>query len=342
MSRLFPTSASLQKEYVKKRQRALYTPNPARTNRVKAKVEALMLRRGYQGDWRDIYDQIHLKLQLSDLTINFDAGSWFMQDNTYKTYAQMYQRGVGADGKMVLQNGDNDNNAVTRALADDLVTLPYEWASAHPFTQRRRLYDALSVTGVGPNIPTAILGQPDSAANFAPKLKVAGAGYATKNKDFKPKAKQVFAALNYGQRPHGSNVFYGHSHLVLNPQLKLNAIYYPQDTFNVAAQGQGTKTQAAYHTLGDLMEYAKNDLMDALGKSCIEGLPLSDTIQPGLLVEAHLFTTIKVNRDVQEMVLSKTPKPGGALGDWTPHWNTIVANARAWSTRNNVALNVLG
>src|SRR5262245_4389419 len=219
-----------------------------------------------------------------------------MQDNNYPTYAQMYQRAVGANGKMVLQNEANGNDAIPRAVADDLVTLPEEWANAHPFTPRKRLYDALNATGAAKvGLPTGMLTQ--AGLTQAPKCNGSDEhGYTTKNKDFKPKAKQVFAALNYGRRPHGSNRYYGWSHLVLKPNLKINALYYPQDTFMVANSGHGTRSQAGYYTLGDLMEYAHNGLMDDLWRSCIQGQDLPDTTETVLMIEAHLFTTIKVNR----------------------------------------------
>lgn len=45
------------------------------------------------------------------------------------------------------------------------------------------------------------------------------------NPYFNPWSKQIFAALNYGRRPHGATVTYGRSYLVLNLKFKTNAIY---------------------------------------------------------------------------------------------------------------------
>ena len=86
------------------------------------------------------------------------------------------------------------------------------------------------------------------------------------------------------------------------------------------------------------MGRASNPLMNVLWKSCIEDVPIPNTSQGLELLEAHLFTTVQVNRDVQEMVLSKKLKLGPNGEDRTPHWNTILANARAWCRRNNVTL----
>jgi len=340
LSKLRPTTSSIQKEYVEKRQRVIYANDPKKTEAVKVAIEKLMAANSYAGDWYDVYTKINRGLQDSELTINFDAGSWFLNENLYPSYSQMYERATDANGKMALRNGSSGNKAVTRAAADDLVTLPEEWAFAHRFSQRRRLYDAFNATGATNQSMRGKWGEgnPDTA-NMTPKLQGSEAtGYSSKNKDFKPKGKQVFAALNYGSRPHGSNVYYGFSHLILKPALKFNAIYYPGDTFFVAGFGSGTKSQAAYYTLGAMMQFAGGILRNDLWDSFVKRASLADTKSGDQLIEAHLFTTIKMNRDVEALVLSRTPKDFAGAEDWTPHWDTIAKNARTWCTRNNVRL----
>jgi len=59
----------------------------------------------------------------------------------------MYVRGVGADGKMKLTDSDPMNPALGRARTDDLVTIPDDWADSSRFSQRKRLYKAMHVTG---------------------------------------------------------------------------------------------------------------------------------------------------------------------------------------------------
>ncbi len=168
-------------------------------------------------------------MQSADLTINFDAYRWFKEVNNYKTYAQTYERATKG-GKLALKD-DKFNPAITRAVIDDAVTLPEDWAHAHRFSERRRLYNALNVTGgvKGGNLESTV-----KAAGFGAKVPMLRAAeedaVTTTNKNFKPKAKQVFAALNYGRRPHGSSTTYGYSHLILNPSLKQDAFYYPEDT----------------------------------------------------------------------------------------------------------------
>ncbi|MBX7105623.1 MAG: hypothetical protein K1X57_16185 [Gemmataceae bacterium] len=333
---LAPSTKSIQKEYVEKRQRAIYKNDPKKTEAVKNAIERLMTVNNYRGDWYDVYTMISQGLMNSELTINFDAGTWFLNENHYATYSQMYERATGPGGKMALKSSGNGNDAVTRAVADDLVTLPDEWAYAHPFSQRRRLYDALSATGSSKMISHGKLKPGAEASDIAPKLKGTDAtGYNSKNKNFKPKAKQVFAALNYGARPHGSNIYYGYSQLILKPGLKEKALYYPQDTFTEAAFGKGTTGQTAYHTLGTLIAGSRF-LANELWNCHVRKLSMPDTDEPMLLVEAHLFTTVQMNRDVEAMVLSRMPKKSADAQDWRAQWDTIQKNAREWCKRNNV------
>jgi hypothetical protein len=51
VNKLFPTSAGVQKEYADKRIRHLIDGDPAKTAAVKSLIEAMMAKRGRQGDW---------------------------------------------------------------------------------------------------------------------------------------------------------------------------------------------------------------------------------------------------------------------------------------------------
>ncbi|HEY6643252.1 hypothetical protein [Povalibacter sp.] len=336
LSKINPTTKSLQKEYVEKRQRALYANDPAKTERVRKKVEAVMARNSVQGDWHEVYLKIHRALQSRDLTINVEAGNWFRADNKYDTYTQMYERAVRPGGKMVLTDNDPKNPAVPRMMADDLVTIPDEWANAHPFSQRKRLHKALNASGVSMKKlaeTKSTLADPKNAKKITGD---SASGYQTKNKDFNPEAKQVFAALNYGGRLHGSCTYYGFSHLILTPALKTNAFYYPEDTFFLASRS-GTASQAGFNTIGALMEHAAPSMMQALWDSCYRNLVLPDTNDANDLVEAHIFKRLKIAEDVQALVLSRMRK--GSDPAWTDtEWENIVTNARNWCKRNSVRL----
>jgi hypothetical protein len=334
LSKINPTTKSVQREYVEKRKRALFANDPAKTERVRKKIEAVMAKNGVAGDWHDTYLRIHRTLQSRDLTINFEAGNWFKTENKYSTYGQMYERSVGSDGKMVLTDSDAKNPAVARAVADDLVTIPEEWANAHPFSQRKRLHRAMNVSGAS----LELFSTHRTIANpgMAPKMKGdKDSGYTTKNSDFKPKARQVFAALNYGGRLHGSCTYYGHSHIVLNPELKTDAFFYPSDTFYIAHKG--ASTQASLNTIGALTEHMSMSMMDLIWRSCYQNLLLPDTDSGDELVEAHIFRKLKVAEDVQMMVLSRQRK--SSEQPWSnAEWTHIVGNARKWCQRNSVRL----
>ena len=337
LSKINPSSRSIQKEYVEKRQRELYANDPAKTEAVKKKVEAAMARNGVKGDWMDAYLKIHRALQASHLTINFEAGNWFFTDNKYGTYAQMYERSTGADKVMVLRDGDAKNPAVPRAMADDLVTIPEEWAHASPFSQRKRLHKAMNVSGASlSDVVASKQGVTAAAAPLAVKLKGdKQSGYRTTNKDFKPKARQVFSGLNYGVRPHGSCTYYGFSYLVLNPALKANAMYYPSDTFYIATRG--TSTQAAFNTIGALLQHASLALMQQLWSSCYNMHTLADTDSGDDLIEAHIFKKLKISEDVQTVVLSR--QRTSSQPAWSnAEWNHIVNHATTWCQRNSVRL----
>jgi hypothetical protein len=327
ISKIAPTSASIQKEYVKKRQRELYKNDPAKTQRVQDALEVVMRRRGVTRDWYEVYKRIHDAMQQRDLTLNLEARNWFGQANEYDTYTQMYERGT-ANGRLGLKD-DSFNPAVTRAVVDDLVTLPEEWKYASPFSQRKRLYDALNTSG------ERLSKRPNfgSATYKAPQLVGDGTtGVGTTNKKFKAKAKQVFAALNYGTRAHGSNTLYGYSHLVLNPVLKEDAIYFPCDTFVI--YNQGTKSQATYNTIGALLD---SGLTTELFDSCYENKVLADTDSTTSLLEAHLFKRIKIDQDVQALYLSrKVSRDKDPIEN--DEWDRIKVNARAWCKRFNVRL----
>jgi hypothetical protein len=331
LSKIKPTEKSIQKEYVEKRKRALFANDSAKTEAVKKKIEVLHERYNVKADWHDTYLKIHRSLKASDLTINFDALSWFSQENNYGTYAQMYERAT-KDGKMTLK-GDKLNPALSRAVVDDLVTIPDDWAQAHRFSQRRRLRDALHATGANRSA-TGSLANPGEA--LRPTMKGdETAGYTTTNKLFMPKAKQVFAALNYGRRDHGSTTEYGFSHLVLRPTLKDNAFYYAGDTFFGA--GKGAAQQATLNTIGALLEKSSRMFDDELWPACYSGLRRADTSNGDFLLEAHIFKELKMAEDVQDLVLSRKPT-GTAAPMSLDQWKTVIANATKWCKKNGVRL----
>jgi len=169
--------------------------------------------------------------------------------------------------------------------------------------------------------------------------------YTTTNKKFKKNAKQVFAALNYGKRHHGAIDVYGYSYMVLKPELKKNAMYYPADTFNVAKFG--VASQGAFHTLGAVILHASPAMLNDLWDSCISGQRLQDTgNKPELLLEAHLFQSVKMKRDVEKVYISKQATDSEKMiaqvsGTKLPDWDTVTDNLQKWCHRNGVRYELL-
>jgi hypothetical protein len=338
LSIIAPSSKSIQKEYVDKRLRHIHQEAKGKLPALVDKIAELQRQNGVGTaqrpvPWSDTYLKILERLQSADLTINLDAGSWFARENHYGQYTQMYERAVGANGKLALKD-DEYNKAAVRAVADDLVTLPDEWANAHPFSQRKRLYKAMNVTGATTKGAGSHMAGLKQAHH--PQLEGDGTkGFDTRNKHFKPKAREVFAALNYGRRLHGSSTAYGFSYLILNPELKKRALYYPSDTFYLASKG--VSTQCSYDTLASVLMGAHPHMLADIWKSCHGRQSVPDTHTGDKLLEAHIFRRLKIAEDVETLVLSRqrnSTRPPFAENEW----RDILKNAGEWCQRNAVRL----
>jgi hypothetical protein len=340
ISKYAPSSKSIRKEYVEKRQRELFKNSDTKTTAVKDSVEQLMEKYGIQvtqgqgltdGNWYPIFLKIADVLRASPLTINMDSRAWFSSRNTRGTYNQMYENNVQADRSVLLKK-NLENDPIARSYADDKVTLPEDWATAKKGSQRRRLYDALNFTGitdatlVDAGKSTLIQGKDQDGANTA----------QTTNPKFKAKAKQVFAALNFAHRPHGSTVKYGFSHLVLQEKLKEKALYFGGDTFYVAGTRNPMAAQATFQTIGAILGSPNQDLVKELFECCCLRKRLDDTSNDYLIVEAHIFKKVKMTAEhVRELVLSRQHLQKDTAGPISEQeWETIKANATEWCSRN--------
>lgn len=321
-----PSAGLVQKHLVEARQEQLHRRNKdleaqvAKALREQASLSHLKL----SGDkWLAVYNKISERLQSADLTINFKADNWFTTENHYDTYAQQYERSGRADDGRAQFTGDTKlNPAKIRAEADDKITFKDIGGNQPPGPQQRGLMP-------GRQGLDRVRGQmefrADSAQRSAPNLVKPDnphTSVSTTNAHFNPKTKQVFAALNYGRRPHGSNYDYGTSHLVLSPKFKINALYYGGDTFYHADASQ----QLAYHVIGAVVAYAKPVLVDAIIASCYCGSRLDDTSKAELLLEAHLFTEVRFTSNVEQIVLD------------APHGSVIHQNARKFAAKHGARL----
>ena len=211
-----------------------------------------------------IYKAIERNLQSGELTVNFKCETWFMDDNPYNTYTQMYQRAM--EGKQMVLRDTPMNNADFRANADNAVTFPKSWQRAQP-PAPRGLRPGLSP---GTQSPDRIQKQMDTG----PLVDIGKPGelpaWLAGNSHFNPDTKQVFLALNYGRRPHGSSINYGYSYFVTKSELAPKCFYYAQDTFMRAKNGVDAGViQVPYNNLGAILEAnGDNELREAIFTSC--------------------------------------------------------------------------
>jgi hypothetical protein len=293
------------------------------------------------------FEHMTRRLQQANLTINFEAQSWFSKPNTYETYTQMYERaiknfGTGASGgavrHMVLK-GDSKNPAITRDSADENATFPsYMLKSGGGFKPE--------FEGIGRMMSTGGLRETG-------KDRTGEKEYVAQNPYFNPHSKQVFAAVNYGRRPHGACVFYGKSHLVLSDRLKTDAVYFAGDTFFASDEATGiasklpagavaqvsAKHQVSYQVLGACYAFANNQMKADLAASCIRDMPLPDTDKAELLLEAHLFEGLAFRGGVEKMFLVLEGPKGTELDKALK--KTIQQNAEAFCKRNGIKLRVM-
>jgi len=263
----------------------------------------------------DVYDKLNNALQSCPMTINFKSKDWFSQENQYDSYTQMYERAVkSGSGRMELGNGTG-GNALERAAADDRVTFPDHWnrPAAHATRHHRggvslgnqptqnimsRMMTGLQTVG-----RRADKNYDDYMVETAPGSNT----YLSKNAKFNPATKQLFAALNYGGRAHGSSTYYGGDFFVLNPKLKVDAIYFAGDTFGT----ESAYEQVTYQTLAAIFlrcaERGKHILKSELISSCLDGALLRDTSHPESLLEAHLFAELRFAGNFTEMHVRPTP-----------------------------------
>jgi hypothetical protein len=239
---------------------------------------------------------------------------------------------------MVLK-GDKNNPADIRANADDRAT--FGSLMTGPGGKFKPDFE-----GIGRMMSPGTLNQSGTTATGDKE-------FVASNPNFNPKSKQVFAALDYGRRPHGASTKYGKSMIVLSEKLKTNAIYFAGDTFfasDQAAQmakmvpgGSMAKVSAdhqiSYDLLGALVAYAHPKLKQDLVTSCLKDMLLKDTSDAELLVEAHLFEPLLFRSGVDKMFVSLT-KPDGSSFD-APTKAAIQRNAFEFCQRNGVALRFL-
>jgi len=276
----------------------------------------------------DGFNHMTKRLQTAELTINFKSTSWFMSPNNYDSYTQMYERAVraiGAPGQPAVKEmrlkSDPLNPAQLRVATDDKVTFRKDVLANDKFDpQYGGMGRVMSPGGLRTPTVDAKPGEFEAVNPF-----------------FNPKSKQVFAALNYGRRPHGSAVTYGSSYMVLNPRFKTNAIFFAGDTFGITAGMKvAADDQISYDLLGAVYGKANDRLKTDLYKSCILDASLGEStssLDVLLLVEAHIFEPLTFSGNLEVLYVSGSDMLSGKKITGA-EWQTIQTNARAFANKH--------
>lgn len=332
---LGPSAGLIQQHYLQQRIEELRRRDKGMEKRVQEAL-ATLLPETKSKNWLETYHKIQTRLQGADLTINFKADAWFSTENHFDSYTQTYERNQGAHGRNILLSTAQDP-ADVRAKVDDTCTIPQAWntparpAAVTPGGARTRL-------GLQPGMQS---GQRIAAQmKFGKQIKTTderlfadtygNAGLESGNQRFNPKTKQIFAALNYGRRPHGSSTGYGKSHLVINPVFKAKALYYPADTF--FTQGENISIQLPYGLLGAVVQTAGlfrvSGVPDVI-KSCYNNEILPDTYEPGKLFEAHIFSDLPFTGNIVAIHLD------------APHGSIQHKNAKKFAEKHGARLTLM-
>jgi hypothetical protein len=288
-----------------------------------------------------VYYRVERFLQSADLTINFKAGSWFRTENHYPSYATFFERQTGADGSVKLK-ADAFNNPRSRALNDDRATFPSNVAQVTRGHDSSAQYDVRMQPGRGParGLAPGARGMGDvfakmSTGELTHVVSGGDAHYEPTNRQFDPKTKQVFAGLNYRRGTRGAATDYGHSHIVLDPKFKRNAMYYMGDTlgvFNPSYRVTGDD-QVGYELLGCLVAKLTPRYQSVMLRQLYNGIMTESKGDVGLLIEAHLFEPLTFTGNVRAVHLSERDDDLNSA-----EWPTIKANARKWATKHGAKL----
>lgn len=229
----------------------------------------------------DVIKNMARSLQSAQLTINFPTVGWFDRPNHYRVYKQMYERG---DEIVTIDNGTRERiikgNASNTAGKRDEVDTRVSFA---------------------PNINTPGM-QGVKRFMHTGKGELRDKSLLVSNAQFNSKARQIFAALNYGRRPGGCSTHYGPHYFVLKERFKHNAIYYMGDTFT---PGMDHNSRVTYGFLPALILHATKDGELDLINACYRSMTMQNTDRADLMVEAHIYDRIVFSEAIEEMVVDR-------------------------------------
>lgn len=315
------------------------------------KLDVPTLRRANNDQLLAAFIHMTVRLQEAPLTINFKAPNWFSSENPYDDYTQMYERAV-KNGKMMLTNDDPLNPARTRAGIDDHVTFPTSWVEVSNLAGKP-VYKVnapeMPARGLSPDAAKSRLlsrmspGELKAEFTPIPNSLQKNMHFEASNTSFDPMSKQLFTALNYGRRMHGSSTRYGHSHMVLSDRFKQRALYFAGDTFgSVMGQMNNSAHQLSYVLLGCVYLKATAVLRGDLEKSCLNDQVLPDTSEENLLLEAHLFEPLKFTGGISTICISAKDGVKDSKGKEEPltgvQLQVIRENAHKFASKHGVRL----
>jgi hypothetical protein len=259
-------------------------------------------------------------LQTADLTINFRAQGFFTTPNKWGSYMQMYEVAV-ATNQGLLQS-TQVNRADRRVEADNDATFGKKGMKDGNRFDFKGAFEGLGRV-MSPGAPRRVV---------LPKEKFAS--YETTNPHFNPRSKQVFAALNYGRRPHGSCPKYGLSYFVLKPKFKINALYFAGNTFDQDKRKVSADDQVSFQLLAAIYGKAGMELRRDLEKSCLRNATLGDSEEADLLLEAHLFEALLFSGNIETVYVCRSDEDSSGQTMDPMGWHNVITNARAFGEQH--------
>ncbi len=242
---------------------------------------------------QEVIGPLQKLLDQTSLTINFKAPDWFGSRAGFDEYITMWDR----------KPNDGD-------LQDDPVNPPHVRAKADRWALYGQFTDGKTEVRSNLNMPFV---KKEGGATAAPTF-----NYALTKPPMVGVDTQVFSALNYGRREHGSSTRYGKSFFELSNDYKADAIYFAMDTFTPVSNGIGpiAKSQRSHlyqinagsfggaillairsqcNPPHDHRKKHSIELVNALFEAARQGKSLPDTDDNHLLIEAHVFRRVKMD-----------------------------------------------
>jgi hypothetical protein len=241
-----------------------------------------------QGDAavKTLLDRMLKRLEDAPLTININAGHWFLSDIKSNEFLNTWER--------------VDRNLGGKGAAYDRSRERVEQNLFH-YGEPGRL---------AASVPDAAAGRIKEYGDSAERtFEAPFGGYKAGDKPKLPKCPGMrprYAALNYANclRGGAGNQAYGYSQFVLRTYLRFNATYTHCDSFGVAMKVSEVTQQVdelcAFHNLRPLIIYATNGVLEELKKAVDDPMRRPIEVLEGKhYIEAQLHGDVLFDRDIE-------------------------------------------